>query len=299
MPPVQVDCDPALPEHRVEEREDVRGRADREDVAVRDPHVEPGDRLLERERVDERVEERVGRHEEQVQTPTPACDRLEHLADGVAAEQEGEDPERDRPWRDPAERLQADAPRSRGRCTYGAACQRPTAIGVPDAAAARQASAIRTAQAPSSTVTGGASPSRINRANDRSASRTVGDGSPTGRDVRSSPRTVQANPWTWSPTSWPPPQATSIRPVRPAEARDPVTVTIASLPSSSSVARKVSSVRRVTARAVRHQTRVTSRPVRQRTRSKPWTPVWRTMPPPAVSGSSSQASGEGSNRWLR
>ena len=69
-------------------------------------------------------------------------------------------------------------------------------------------------------------------------------------------------------------------------------------PRARGVARKLSSVRCVTACAVRHQTRATSAPVSVRTRSKLCTPVWSTMPPPEASGRSSQSSGDGSKRWF-
>ena len=105
---VQVERDAALTELGVHEREDVGRGAHREDVAVGHADVEPGDRLLHHERVDQEVEDGVGDEEEDVPSPTCSGERVDDSPDRDAPEQEREDGERDRPRGGAPRELQAD-----------------------------------------------------------------------------------------------------------------------------------------------------------------------------------------------
>ena len=80
---VEVEGDAALAELRVEEGEDVGRGPHRQDVTVRHAHVEPRHRLLHDEGVDQAVEDRVGRHEQQVCAPAARGERVDER-DGIA-----------------------------------------------------------------------------------------------------------------------------------------------------------------------------------------------------------------------
>ena len=158
---------------------------------------------------------------------------------------------------------------------------------------------MSTARAPSSTATGGCSPRSTSPAKARTTSRTVCAAGPrsTGDRFEAHDGVQPVLLVVGNDLGVP---ARDVHQARPARrgARAARRRPACRCPRAPRLARKLSSVRCVTACAVRHQTRATSAPVSVRTRSKLCTPVWSTMPPPEASGRSSQSSGDGSKRWF-
>ena len=109
----------ALPEAGVEQRQDVRRRAHRQDTGVAHRLVEPGDGLGEHEGVDEAVDHAVRRHQRQIGQQAGLPQGLQQFGHRDAAEYEHEDRQGDDPGQELDEALPDAARLLHGQVLFG------------------------------------------------------------------------------------------------------------------------------------------------------------------------------------